>query len=219
MNTFFKTLAALAFLCGVQAASAACYPNSGLIPAGSPPVVLTNGMWCTQNSGGYVGGQRVVVQQAPQPFYGSSYPVGVPMGNTGQCGGLAERLGRVIGANRGNDARNTENGGFLGYIAGGFFCPMMSNQGQRVVVQQAPQQFVNPTYGGVQQQAVVQGQRPTAQLQETSFAAAGDQDTCRLRSNGTVVAEIKLPLSVKREEAKQICNEWQQREASARGLR
>lgn len=75
-----------------------------------------------------------------------------------------------------------------------------------------------PTSGG-QQQAAAQGQRQAPQMQESTSAAAGDQDTCRLLSSGKVLAEIKLPLSVKREEAKQICNEWQQREASARGLR
>ncbi len=145
MSTFFKTLAALAFLCGVQAASAACYPNSGLIPAGSPPVILTNGMWCTQNSGGHVGGQNIIVAQ-PQPYYGSSAPFGSTQGSSSFCAGLVERGGRYLGARDGNDAKHTEGGGLLGFLAGNVFCPMMSNQGQRVAVPQG-HQHENVGYG------------------------------------------------------------------------
>lgn len=230
MKFLLKALVAFAFLASSSFASAVCYRNLNDVPPGGPGLFSIQGMFCTQNIPPQhqgVAGPRIMQQQVgvPQPYYGTTAPFGTTVGGSSFCAGLVERGGRYLGARDGNDAKHTEGGGLLGFLAGNVFCPMMSNQGQRVVVQQgvvvqqAPQQFANPTYGGVQQQAVVQGQRPATQLQETSFAAAGDQDTCRLRNNGNVVAEIKLPLSVKREEAKQICNEWQQREVSARGLR
>lgn len=58
----------------------------------------------------------------------------------------------------------------------------------------------------------------SSKLEESTFPSGGEQDTCRLRINGKPVAEIKLPLSVAKEEAKQICDEWQKREAKSRGL-
>ncbi len=67
--------------------------------------------------------QQVIIPQgvAPQMVY--AVPSGAVAGSSSQCAGVAERLGRVIGANRGNDARNTENGGFAGFLLGNLFCP------------------------------------------------------------------------------------------------
>ncbi len=55
-------------------------------------------------------------------------------------------------------------------------------------------------------------------VQATKVLSEDDRDTCRLRVNGVSVAEIKLPQSVKKEESKTICDEWQVREARSRGL-
>jgi hypothetical protein len=139
----------LIFLTISQFASAVCYPNTNMIPPGSPPLGLVNGMWCTQNN------VQPQFQGIAQPVYiGSGYPAGIPVGSGNQCAGLFERGGRVIGANRGNDPRNTENGGLLGYIVGSLFCPMINGQGGQRIVQQGGQQVNNMNYGGVQQSGV-----------------------------------------------------------------
>lgn len=122
--------AGLVFLTVSQFASAICYTNVNAIPPGSPPTGLVNGMYCTQNN---VSPQ---FQGVAQPYYGSSIPMGMPVGNGGQCAGLFQQGGRVIGANRGNDARSTENGGLLGTLFGAVFCPVINNQGQQRIVQQ-----------------------------------------------------------------------------------
>jgi hypothetical protein len=58
----------------------------------------------------------------PQYYNGNSLPFGVRHGSSNECAGLFERIGRVAGANHGNDARHTENGGFAGYLVGKVFC-------------------------------------------------------------------------------------------------
>lgn len=73
MTNLFKNIAVAMILCaglfmtGISSANAACYNNAGHIPVGSPPVVLTNGLWCTQ--GGYqnVNGMNIPLDIG-QPF-------------------------------------------------------------------------------------------------------------------------------------------------------
>ena len=123
MKKLFKTIMVAIFL----SLSATAFAQCMTINQPGPPRIWDGARCCyvpqgtpalgTANSG--------VVQQYIQPQYynGNTLPFGVQHGSSNECAGLFERIGRVAGANHGNDARHTENGGFGGYILGKFFCP------------------------------------------------------------------------------------------------
>lgn len=86
---------------------------------------LTNGgnVWvCPQTA---MAQPMVIGTQTVTPFRygGSGLPSGYTQGSSSMCRELLERIGRVAGANHGNDARHTENAGFGGWLAGNLFCP------------------------------------------------------------------------------------------------
>ena len=86
--------------------------------------------------------QQHVIAHRMVPIYHVA-PTGYAVGNHSQCGGLLERLGRVIGADRHNDMRHTEIGGFLGYLSGEIFCPRAALYPQAITQQVVPHGKVN----------------------------------------------------------------------------
>ncbi len=177
--------AGMVFLTISQLASAICFQSQKAVPEGYPPMFQTGGMFCTQNNvPPHVQGisQGVVVQ----PVYVSGgIPSGVPVGNASQCAGLFERGGRVIGANRGNDARSTENAGLLGYIMGSLFCPTMNNQSQ------GPRSV---QLGQINNVSVVQPVVVTPSVRNVlpnygTEATVRDGHTCAHNVNGVVVVD------------------------------
>jgi hypothetical protein len=113
-------------------------------------------------------------------------------------------IGGFLGALATDTNRGAGQGAALGGFTGMFIpCP------QPPQVVQVPKSLGNQSIPGVS---------TPPKLETAKFPSGEEKDTCRLRQNGNVLAEIKLPLSVKREEAEEICNDWQKREAKSRGL-
>jgi hypothetical protein len=149
MKNIIKFAFVLVSLVFAQQASAACYDNAGKVPAGSPPLHLRNGLWCTEEQ------PQVGVQ-----VLGRSSAIYIPNGvqaPQGYCSwsdrvlniGISTLIGGFLGALATDTSRGAGQGGALGGSAG-MFIPC----GQAA---QAPRNLENQGSQGGQQAGVTQG--------------------------------------------------------------
>ncbi len=116
MNEFFKNLFFSLVICaglimtGIPSANAACYTNTGHIPAGSPPLHSVPGGWCTHP------GERV------GPVGGVPISVGATTGSAGSPDSSCEDIGDAVGAGIGAAATHKQSAAVnaLGAAAGSF---------------------------------------------------------------------------------------------------
>lgn len=203
MKKIIKSFLFGVLLLAAQLASAACYDNAGKVPVGSPPLFLQNGLWCTQQQP-QVGVQVLQNSAVYVPNGGPAPQNYCPWSDRVANIGISALIGGFLGALATDTNRGAGQGAALGGFTGMFIpCP------QPPQVVQVPRSPVNQGVPGVS---------TPPKLETSSFPSGEEKDTCRLRQNGNILAEIKLPLSVKREEAKEICDDWQKREAKSRGL-
>jgi hypothetical protein len=205
MNKLFKIVMA-SFTLLVSASAFAQWP-AGCLPApqvqGQPPKCYDGrqlnpytGQWgwpvqAAAPQVQYAPQQYAVPQYAPQPYYGGQ-PYGMPYG--GLPGGLTncQVYGAIAGGTVGSLAHNHRPqavilGGLVGGLIGNFICT--NREGQRVVVQQAPQPML-------QQAAVVQ---PLPQ-QVVQPAASGQGVFCNI--DGVVTHEVNTAVCVAKAKAK-----------------
>lgn len=132
MKNIVKLVVFSIFAFASLSASAVCYSNSGQVPMGSPPVILSGGLWCTAGENQLQNVARLQQQQILQ----QGLPVAI--GN-GMTNGLTncQMVGGLAGATLGSLAENHTAqavilGGLIGGVAGNMIC---NNQaGQRVIV-------------------------------------------------------------------------------------
>lgn len=142
--------------------------------------------------------------------------------------GLNALKGGLVGAGLGDDSRSAGIGAALGLFFGPSAGPcyvIVPPEHKEAIVKKASEftgrpipaeEQVGGTEGGHDE--VKTSLPKSKKVETTTLPSGGAQDTCRLRVNGKVVAEIKLPLSVQKEQSREICDEWQLREAKSRGL-
>lgn len=149
MKNIIKLFLVLASLFVAQQAFAACYSSAGHIPAGSPPVFLQNGQWCTEQQS--KNGVQILQSSAVYVSNGAS----VPQGYCSWTDRLANiGISTLIGGFLGALATDTDRGAGKGAAAGGFtgmFIPCtQTTQGAQVprnVAGQGVQQADVATYG------------------------------------------------------------------------
>lgn len=209
MTKLIKIVSFLAFFLISQQAFADCWKNAEQMPRGTPPVFLVNGMWCTTQQGANVQTTtQLVTVQSPTIIH--TMPVGhvyreCTTEESVRRAALIAGGGGLVGLLIRDNGRAAGKGAGLGLLyALGTDC--------KVAIPQGTQQTI--AIQGVSAGSS-QGQ---SRLEKTTTASEDARDTCRLRQNGKVLAEIKLPTSVSHDQSEEICNDWQKREAKSRGL-